>query len=574
MKRTLVPCVALLAAIGLGGCDNSIVVTNPNAGETQRVLGTPDDAEKLLGSYYKRWYAGLYGGAGANPPTTFEGMANIMSLQNYSSLANECQNSRYPFSGAANANAPGNTCAPDQSNPYFILNEVVRVASNFLTNVDAGTLNLGSPARENRDRAFAEFLRGMSLGYVAMFYDSSAVVSAGMSGSDAGNLVGYKEVMDSAYAALQRSIDLSTATATGGGGFPIPNDWIPTPTALSAPEFVKLIRSYRALLRANVARTPAERAAADWTKIVDDAQNGITADHFNVTSTTNGPGGGWRRIYDGGNTWHQMPGFIIGMGDVSGSYEAWTKTAIGERGAGNAGFFMVTPDQRFPQGTTRSAQQADFGIKDCEVPGGQGGGSCKRYFTNRPNGGDQYTGNGWGWSNYDFNRFHWWVVKGDAGSARNGKLMVYPKAALDMLQAEGLIRKGQFAQAAALINVTRVKNGLPAITAFDATSPVPGGSDCVPKMPFGSGPSATLTCGNMWEAMKWEKRMEEAFVQFSAWYLDGRGWGDLPEGTALFWAVPYEDLQSRGYAASAIYGAGLGAGNAPNSVAAKGTYGW
>jgi len=179
-----------------------------------------------------------------------------------------------------------------------------------------------------------------------------------------------------------------------------------------------------------------------------------------------------------------------------------------------------------------------------------------------------------GWSNYDFNRFHWWVSKGDAGNARNGTLLVYPKAVLDMLQAEGLIRQGNFAAAGALINVTRLKNGLPAITAFDGASPVPGGSACVPHVPNGSGPSATLTCGNMFEAMKWEKRMEGAFVQFAAWFLDARGWGDLPEGTALFWAVPYQDLQSRGYATNLIYGAGVGAGNAPNSVAAKGTYGW
>ena len=575
MNRKLIPYVALLAAFGLGACsDNSLVVTNPNAGETKRVLGTPDDAEKLLGSYYKRWYAGLYGGPGANPPTTFEGMANIMSLQNYSSLNNECQNSRYPFSGASNSNAPGNNCGGDQSNPYFVLNEVVRVASNFLGNVSSGSLNLGTTARENRDKSFAEFLRGVSLGYTALFYDSSAVVTPAMAGDDPGKLIDYKAVMDSAMAALQRSIDLANNPGTGANGFPLPSDWIPTPNSLTSAEFVKVVRSYRALLRANVARTPAERAAADWTSIIADAQAGITADHMHITSTTNGPGGGWRRIYDGGNTWHQMPGFLIGMGDVSGNYETWTKVAIGERGAGNVGYFMVTPDLRFPQGTTRAAQQADFKIQDCEVNGGQGGGSCKRYFTNRPNGSDQYTGNGWGWSNYDFNRFHWWVIKGDGGTARNGTLLIYPKAVLDMIQAEGQMRKGNYAAAAALINVTRVKNGLPAITAFDATSPVPGGAQCVPRVPFGSGPSATVACGNMFEAMKWEKRIEGAFIQFAQWFLDARGWGDLPEGTALFWAVPYQDLQSRGYATSAIYGAGLGTGNAPGSVAAKGTYGW
>ncbi|HEX8943494.1 MAG TPA: hypothetical protein VF785_10175 [Gemmatimonadaceae bacterium] len=569
MRRKLIPYVALLAAFGLGACsDNSLVVSNPNSGETKRVLGTPDDAEKLLGSYYKRWYQALYGGPGANPPATLEGMANIMSMQNYSSLNNECQNSRYPFSGATNSNAPGNNCAPDQSNPYFILAEVNRVAANFLTSI-AGGLSLGSTARENRDKAFAEFLSGVALGYTALIYDSAAVVSAGQSGDDPGKLIGYTSVMDSAYAALQRAIDLANAPATGANGFPLPADWIPSPTSFTSAEFVKLIRSYRALFRANIARTPAERAAANWDLIIADAQSGITADHYNTTSTTNGPGGGWRRIYDGGNTWHQMPPFIIGMGDVSGNYAAWIKLGLNDRGAGNVGFFMVTPDLRFPQGTTRAAQQADFKIQDCEVAGLL---SCKRYFTNRPNGSDQYTGNSWGWSNYDFNRFHSWVIKGDAGNPRNGPLLVYPKTALDMLQAEGLIRKGQFAQAAALINLTRVKNGLPALTAFDASSPVPGGSDCVPKVPQSDG--VTVACGNMFEAMKWEKRMEEAFVQFAAWYFDGRGWGDLAQNTALFWAVPYQDLQSRGYSIGQIYGAGPGAGNAPGSVAGKSTYGW
>ena len=78
----------------------------------------------------------------------------------------------------------------------------------------------------------------------------------------------------------------------------------------------------------------------------------------------------------------------------------------------------------------------------------------------------------------------------------------------------------------------------------------------------------------MLEAMKWEARMENAFVQFGNWYLNGRGWGDLPEGTPLFWAVPYQELLARSYTANQIYGAGVGAGNAPNSAAAKGTYGW
>jgi len=574
MRRKLIPYVALLPLLlgaGLGSCsDSQLAVTNPNSGETKRVEGTPDDAEKLLGSYYKRWHAGLYGGTDPAPPTTLEGMANIMSWQNYSSLNNDCQNSRYPLSGAANGNSPGNGCDGDQKNPYFILNEVTRVASGFLGNIASGSLNMGSDARAARDKAFAEFLRGISLGYLALIYDSSAVVTAATKGDDPGKLVAYTEVLDSANAALQRAIDLSNTNPSGGNGFPLPSTWIPSPTSYTQAEFIKLIHSYRALFNSDVARTPTERAAEKWDNIIADAQAGITADMLEVTSTTAGPGGGWRRIYDGGNTWHQMPPFIIGMGDVSGNYDAWLKQGMSDRGAGNVGFFMVTPDLRFPQGATRAAQQADFKIQDCEIAGMN---SCKRYFTNRPSGSDQYTGNGWGWSNYDFNRYHGWNTKGDNGTPRNGNLLFFPKAVNDMILAEGFIRKGQFAQAAALINVTRTKNGLPAITAFDGTTPVPGGANCVPRVPTGA--NGPTTCGNMMEALKWEKRMESAFTQFASWYFNGRGWGDLATDTPLYWAVPFEDLQSRGYTNDKIYGAGPGAGNAPGSAAAKSiSYGW
>jgi hypothetical protein len=114
---------------------------------------------------------------------------------------------------------------------------------------------------------------------------------------------------------------------------------------------------------------------------------------------------------------------------------------------------------------------------------------------------------------------------------------------------------------------------LPAITAFDATSPVPGGASCVPKVPVGPSYN-TIACGNMLEAMKWEKRIETAYTHFAPWFLDGRGWGDLAAGTPLFWPVPYQDLQARGALPSAIYSTGDGVGTAPNSAAVKGTYGW
>src|SRR4029453_128714 len=95
-----------------------------------------------------------------------------------------------------------------------------------------------------------------------------------------------------------------------------------------------LIRSYRARFRANVARTPAERAAAGWDAIIADAQNGITADHVNVTNTTNGPFKAWVAQYESFALWHQMPAWIIGMGDVSGSSANWMGPPTTQKGTG------------------------------------------------------------------------------------------------------------------------------------------------------------------------------------------------------------------------------------------------
>ncbi len=564
MNRTFLRTAALAAVlVGSAACsDKPLAVNNPNQPNTASVLGTAADAEALLGTYYKRWSSGLYGST-----TDLQGMTSVMSLMNYSSLANNCMNARAPFSGAANVNSPGNTCQGEQYRLFSIMAEVNRVANSVSTNIKAGK-TLGTANRDNRARAFAEFLRGLSIGYAAMMHDSVSVVQDGQAFDDFGVLIGYKQAADSSYAAFQRALDFANLTPTANDGFPLPSTWIPGPLSMTKTEFPKLIRSYRARIRANMGRTPAERAAADWDAIIADAQNGITADHLITTSTTVGPSNSWRQQFLSFSTWHQMPPFFIGMADTSGAYAAWISQPVGDRGGNGASFTMATPDLRFPQGATRGAQQSDFAITSCSAASTV----CKRYFVNRPTGNDALSGLSFGFSNYDNVRFYSWNTSGD-GSARNGNTIFMTRAEVDLLQAEGLYRKGQYAAAGALVNRTRTLNGLPAITAFDETSLVPGGNSCVPKVP--KAPSFnTVGCGTMWDALKYEKRIETAYTHYSPWYLDGRGWGELPKDTPLFWAVPYQDLQARGTAISAIYGAGPGPGNAPNSTAAVSVYGW
>jgi hypothetical protein len=580
MMRRLIKYSALAALVGLGACEDALVVDNPNQGDTDKVISTPADAEALISTYYKRWYSGVYGSTGS-----MEGRLNVWSFLNFSSLANNCQNTSYPFGNSNVTNTPGNPCGGEHSRLYFILGEVDRVASSLLGQMDNG-LTMGSVARDARARAFAEFLRGMSLGYLALMQDSAAIITAATPAQDPGALVGYVEVMDSAYAALQRSIDIANlATSSATDGFPLPTAWLPSGTSMTAAEFVKLMRSYRARFRANVVRTPAEANSIDWSLVIADAAAGITADHEVVTGTATGGTASysWRQQYNDFSTWHQMTPFIIGMADNSGSYANWIGQPLGDRGAGNTGFFMTTPDLRFPQGATRNAQIADLDVATCEAAATK----CKRYFRNRPAGSDQFGGVGWGWSNYDFVRYRSWHVRGDAGTARVGKTPIMLLAEMDLLRAEGLMKQAapDYAGAIALINKTRTAGmagnpsvatggGLPALTSLDPNAGVPGGADCVPKVP--QGPAfTTIACGNMFEALKWEKRVETGYTHYLSWYLDGRRWGDLAEGTPLFLPVPYQDWQARDKPSNLIYHTGVGVGVAPNSAAVgKGNYGW
>lgn len=590
MIRSLIRCGALAGVVFLGACE--LVVSNPNNPGVIAVKTTPADLENFLGTQYRRWHSGLWGGARVGY------MALVMSFEDFSTLSNNCLGQRVGIPRAANNNAIGNVCSGDQAAIYYTHSEVARGMADVLRRLDEPDFTFGTDAQNDRNRSFAEFLLGASLGYIAMIYDSAAVIAADDPLAPDGtaipqDLTGYKEVMEAAIGALDRSIAAATTGSSGSDGFPLPANWMFATTTMSSAEFVKVVRSYRARLRANVARSPAERAAVDWDAVIADADNGITANLQITTSSVTGPTNGYVNQMYSFSTWHQMTPFIVGMADKTGAYASWIAEPLSSRG-GTAAFFMQTDDLRWPQGATRTAQQADLNYKANSFPAGSGcnnaGAICKRYFANRPSGDDAAASPVWGRSNYNHIR-HWsWRTSGSAGQAQNGPFPFFVRAELDLLAAEGKYRKGDFAGAAALINISRTRQpsfpttaspttpvvagaGLPAIVAFDATSPVPGGANCVPRVPSGASANGggTVACGNMWEALKWEKRMETAYVHFMAWFLDSRGWGDLAEGTPIDWAAPFQDLQARGRIGPQIYSTGTADGyhRAPAS-----TYGW
>jgi hypothetical protein len=148
---------------------------------------------------------------------------------------------------------------------------------------------------------------------------------------------------------------------------------------------------------------------------------------------------------------------------------------------------------------------------------------------------------------------------------RIGKFPMMQKAEVDLLAAEAYYRLGDLANAAAKINITRQAKGiLPALPAtMTATDQIPGGGACVPRVPDPATNFTSAKCGTLFEALKWEKRMELAFMQYGAWYFDSRGWGDLAAGTPLEWPVPYQEMDTRSLT---LYNS--------NTAAGVGTYGY
>jgi hypothetical protein len=534
----LIRYMALAAVLGVAACDfeDTLAVENPNNPDRGRILRSPTEIQGLASGQFQSVFNG-----------TMNNIARVNTqmltapFENASGLANNGLGPRSLIPRVAIDNNPGNAYEFENFADFRILSGVARNTADILDRAKVEGFTLGPDGDVNRLIGFTHFVSGVAHGYLSLVYEQAAIAAPNQPAAEIPPLATYQEVnqfalaqFDSALAYIGRPgvRQLPTGWLTGQGG-----------PEVSAAEFARVIRSFRARMRAGVARTPEERAAVDWNQVIADATTGIQSD-FNVRLS---PADGWdyqwlaTTLHFRDVNWHQMTNYIIGFADTSGSFEAWLATP---RDARN-NFTIVTPDRRFPQGATREAQNRGGAADDTPLPEGQ-------YFRNRNPGKDQPEA-GWRNSQYDHYRF-----RALADANRVGNLPFFTRAENDMLAAEGYIRTNRFAEAAALIDRTRVANGLTALTGVvtSATQPVPGGASCVPRTP--TGPNNTVVCGNILEAMKWEKRMETAYTTYGAWFFDSRGWGDLPVGTAVHWPVPWQEVAARPEIAAPQNMGGLG----------------
>jgi len=523
--------------VGLAGCETDLTVPNTNNPDVDRALARPGDVESFILNSYGQMHQASFGVNGSIAPSL-----RTMALENASGLANWGMGPRSSLPRSALANSRGNPYEAENLVQYARLPRAARVAANGVVALRRPGFTIGSLASDQRAMAFAYLVMGAANGNLALVYDSVSIVTPedDISQGAPAELLGYAAGMDIALKQLDSAIVISGRSP----GYTLPATAI-NGTAWTSAQVIQIARGWKARLRAGVARTPAERAAVDWAAVIADAGAALPVD-FTITMS-NAAGSVWtvahvqHWLYD---TWSQQPVMIIGMGDsvragcsaanagVGDCYDAWLATPLNSRYR----ILIRTADQRFPPGDTRDAQRTASGsTPSANFPQPP---RSNLYFRNRRP--TDPTGEAWGISYYDFYRFEaFWA-------SFNGAVPVMTRAEMNLLMAEGYIRTGDFVNAMSRINTSRVGNGnLPPLVGITSlTQAISTSGSCVPRVP--QPPDfTTAACGNIMEAMKWEKRLETELTHLGAWFIDSRGWGDLPEGTPVHFPVPFQEMDAR-----------------------------
>lgn len=504
-----------LVAVGLAGCQE-LTVPNLNNPERERVLSEPQDVEALIAGTWTQVWALWQGG-------------NYPALQ-LSAIADEFTTTHENWGGWTLSseprtrfdNHPEYTYSALAENPYYNTYDALASVHDGLEAILERGIEIEYSGADHTPRtlAFGKFTQGVLLGYLGLLFDRAIIVTENTPIAD-GDLVRemefapYTEVRDSAIASLEEAARIAALN-----GVRIPGDWVKG-ADLDTESFIRLINTYIARLMAYTPRTPEERATeVDWERVRQLTVSGLTSDH-----TVDG-GLGVRSTYkqyaqnnDCATCVTYYADYrLIGPADISGRYQEWLATPVAQR----TPFEITTPDRR--------------------ITGPEGPQSDGTYFRYRATSNLKPERGTYHFSRYQFYRF-----EGNYGVGAGEKLLAISAAEVDLLQAEALYRLGDLQGAAELVNRTRVANGgLPPVTPAGVVE----SDDCVPRRADGS-------CGDLWDALVYEKRIETAGGDQIA-FFDARGFGLLTSGTFLHLPVPGRELGVYGMPEYSFGGGGEG----------------
>lgn len=507
-----------LLTVSLTGCLD-LTVDNDNSPNRDQVLASPEDVENLIAGSFRDWWNGC---CDDDNQIQVSGMADEWSVSwgNYdvrvlSSEPRVAYDNSSSYTYAAAARNPWN-------NHYLAISNASDGLA-ILTQDEAAFTNAGLDV--NRLRAFAKLVQGLAHGYVATRYDQGFTVDE-TTDLTAIELKPYNEVAAFAVQKLEEAIAIATSNS-----FQISagDDWI-FGLDVDGPRLARIAHAYIARFMAESARDPAERAAVNWSSVIQHANQGITED-FAPIGDDNGnvewdPTKDWGQE---GATWSRADYRTIGPADESGGYQNWLATPVQDRNV----FDIETSDRRIvaAPGVTYTATPDDPRVDSEVFTEGQVlaypkvDGTDFEYWGNPgpfPSSRGTYH-----YSSHTHKRYQYYLNGGS-----NGPMMQFRVTELDLLKAEGMLwMGGDLGMVADLINKTRVDRGqMNPATAADGAGSV-------------NDDQSHLDSASLWAKLKHEKRIECYLAGANVAFNDDRGWGDLVTGTPVHFAVPGSELE-------------------------------
>ena len=488
-----VAAVSVTVLIGTGCKDLS--VANPNEPDRGRALNDALAVESLIAGSFKTWWDMQQG------PTTrwlsCAGQTTTSSALNYGSW-DACWQPARPV-----PNQAGYVWGYAIEEPFLFVNRASAGIRDGLLMIKDG-LKIGTNGADTpRLQAFAKFMLGLNHAYIAQRYDQGWIidetvdVEASLTKKD---LRPYGELMKAALAYLEEARQIASRNP-----FSTPSVWMQS--SYTSANLIRLTHSLEARYLATVARTPEQRAAVDWGAVLTHIQLGVTSD-FGIQQ--DGPGGMWDANLKNMST---LTGGValnlLGPADQSGRWQNWLSKAPRDRA-----WFLVETDDRRIHG-----------------PGGPE--ASGTLFQIRKNASGQiivYNDAERGlWLQTPYSSYAW-------RSFAETEFGFTPELTLkemDFLRAEAYIRLGQPNLALPIINKTRVENGkLPPATVSGVS-----GTRCVPRKPTGQ-------CGDLMDALIYEKRLETLWLSGGLDFYDARAFGRVAHGHARHLPVPAYELQA------------------------------
>ncbi len=489
--RRLIPTLALAVL----SCQ-SLEITNPNLPDRGRASQQPTAVESFVATAFRTWWPN--GGHDDYPSWAFSTMAWEIT----SGFADFGQLELSAEPRSAWNNSPVNARNDVNEEPWQDLYGTISAVNDALIAIDGGLIIVDT-VRTARTKAVGKFIQGISHGYLGLYFDKAFIVdeTLNLDTISVPTFRPYPEVIAEAI----KQLDSATAVAQRTN-FILPVDsWLYA--AMTQGPVHPLANSFAARLMVYSARTRAERAAVNWEEVIRRIDLGIKAD-FAPVAQVDILFDDWKRLVARVRTASRPSDFgrpaywTIGPADSANGFVNWVNTPVASRVA----FQLRTKDRRI-QGAGGPA-----------TPGSYVGYNQNDIFT--------ASRGTYRFSHYYFRRY------GTGNSWFEGPQPAMLVSEMDFLKAEALIRLGRAAEAVPLINKTRVANGqLPPVT-IDGPPDEPG---CVPRKLNGQ-------CGSLWDALRYEKRMEGLGVSGVIAYFDARGWQTLPENTILELPVPGSEL--------------------------------